>query len=75
MEGADIIHGDFGTSCTECDRPVKATGIAGDGGLLVEASLMKSSNLTVVVVPSSKEMMYSFDEEAPEGEVSAAVWT
>ena len=62
-------------SCRKCGRPVKAAGIAGDGGLLVEASLMRSSILTVMVVPSSKEIMYSFDEGAPEGEVSAAVWT
>ena len=62
-------------SCRKCDRPVKAAGIAGDGLSLVEASLMRSSNLTVVAVPSSKEIVYSFDECAAEGEVSATVWT
>jgi len=62
-------------SCRKCDRPVKAAGTSGDGWLSVEASLIRSSNLTAVVVPSSKEIVYSFDEGAADGKVSAAVWT
>ena len=63
----------LGPNCRKWGSPVKTAGTSGDGWLLVEASLTRSSNLTVVVVPSSKEMVYSFDGGDAEGKVSAVV--